>query len=165
MSGQNMRGCGKFDGLLEDYLGGDLPRLAADRLSAHLGECLDCKQALDDAHLSARLVSVFDPAVEPGPSFTHLVMAQVDGAESQVRQQRSFWRPLEAMAWRLAFSAALVLALLFTYGLRANVPAPEPTVATALGQQSDVFTVPARAVPSSGDQVLMAIAEKHHEQQ
>ena len=167
MSEQNeqkkMDGCEKFEATLEDYASGDLPRRDAQRLTAHLESCHECREALEDARLSARLVTVFSEAVEPGLGFTQRVMAQIHVAEHWVRQQRSFWRPIEAWSWRLAFSAALAIALLFTYGLRSNSPVAAPEPSGVLVPQTDAFAVPISAPPSTGDEVLMAIAEKHHE--
>lgn len=163
---KKMAGCEEFEATLEDYASGDLPRRDAERLTAHLESCLECREALEDARLSGRLVTVFSEAVDPGPGFTRRVMAQIDAAERWVREQRSFWRPIEAWSWRLAFSAALAIALLFTYGLRSNTPAAVPEVpATLAPQTDDVYTVPVSASPSSSDEVLMAIAERHHERQ
>ena len=170
MSEQNepkkMAGCEKFEAALEDYASGDLPRGDAERLSAHLAACRECREALDDARLSGRLVTVFSEVVDPGPGFTRRVMAQIDAAERWVREQRSFWRPIEAWSWRLAFSASLALALLFAYGLStAQSTGTQQTPVTLTPQTDDAFTVPVSASPSSGDEVLMAIAERHHERQ
>lgn len=157
--------CGQSEALLEDYLTGELPRPAAEQLVAHLKECSACREALEEACVSSRLISkVFDAAEEPGPAFTHLVMARVNAAEAWLREQRSFWRPLEAIAWRLAFTAALALVFMFAYGIQMNrtttaAPAPQATLFT---QPADTFNVPT-PVPSSDDDVLMAIVERHHE--
>jgi hypothetical protein len=156
--------CNQSEALLEDYLTGELPRPAADQITAHLGSCASCREALEEARLSSRLIGkVFEPAEEPGPAFTHLVMAKINAAEAWVREQRNFWRPFEVIAWRLAFSAALALVFLFAYGLR-MVPNGAPAVTpTAFAQPTDSFTAPA-AVPSSDGDVLLAIAERRHEQ-
>lgn len=161
-----MTGCEKFEAVLEDYASGDLPSRDAQPLTAHLEACGECREALEDARLSGRLVTVFSEAIDPGPGFTRRVMAQIDAAERWVREQKSFWRPIEAWSWRLALSASLALALLFTYGLRSNAPAAVPEVpATLAPQTDDAYTVPVSASPSSSDEVLMAIAERHHERQ
>jgi len=160
---KKMAGCEKFEAALEDYASGELPRHDAERLTAHLEICLECREALEDARLSGRLVAVFSEAADPGPGFTRRVMAQIDAAERWVREQKSFWRPIEAWSWRLALSASLALALLFTYGLRNNTPAGVPEPSGVLVPQSDAFAGPISAPPSTGDEVLMAIAEKHHE--
>ncbi|MGH9782109.1 MAG: anti-sigma factor family protein, partial [Candidatus Acidiferrales bacterium] len=138
MSEQKMAGCEKFEAALEDYIGGELPRREAERLSAHLDGCRECREALEDARLAGRLVAVFDEADDPGPAFTRRVMAQIDAAERWVREQRTFWRPIEVWSWRLAFSAALAIALLFAYDLKtASVP-PAAATQTVSVQQTDV---------------------------
>lgn len=157
--------CGQSEAVLEDYLTGELPRPAAEQLVAHLKECSACREALEEARVSSRLVAkVFDAAEEPGPAFTHLVMARVNAAEAWLREQRSFWRPLEAIAWRLAFTAALALVFMFAYGLQLGSPnAQVPVITpTAFAQPAESFSSPSQ-VPSSDDEVLMAIAERHHE--
>ena len=160
---KKMAGCEKFEAWLEDYSSGELPRRDAKRLTVHLESCHECREALEDARLSARLVAVFSEAADPGPGFTQRVMAQIHVAERWVREQRSFWRPIEAWSWRLALSASLALALLFSYGLRSNTPVAAPEPSGVLVPQTDAFAVPISAPPSTGDEVLMAIAEKHHE--
>jgi hypothetical protein len=165
MSEQNKIDCKKLEVLLEDYLGGALSRPLAENLAAHLESCSDCRAALDDARLSSRLAGVFEEAGDPGPAFTRGVMARIGVAERWVREQASFWHPIETLAWRLAFSAALALVLLFTYDLRAGNPPAPPTETTALAHQTDVVTIPVSSPPSGGDQVLLAIAEKYHERQ
>jgi anti-sigma factor RsiW len=156
--------CKQSEAVLEDYLAGELSRPAAEQLLAHLSECSACREALEEARLSSRLISkVFEPAEEPGPAFTHLVMAKINAAEAWMREQRNFWRPFEAIAWRLAFSAALALMLLFAYGMQfSNTSATAAPTPTAFAQPTDRFTSPS-AVPSSDDEVLLAIAERHHE--
>jgi len=161
---QKTAGCEKFEAALEDYASGELPRRDARRLTAHLESCFQCREALEDARLAGRLVTVFDGAAEPGPAFTQRVMAQIDSAERWVREQTSFWRPIEAWSWRLAFSAALAIALLFAYDLKTASVASTPATQTVSAQQTDVFIVPVSASSSSGDEVLMAIDKKHHDQ-
>lgn len=161
---KKMASCEKFEVWLEDYSSGELPRRDAKRLTVHLESCHECREALEDARLAGRLATVFDGAAEPGPAFTQRVMAQIHVAEHWVREQRSFWRPIEAWSWRLAFSAALALALLFAYDLKTASIVPTPATQTVSAQQTDVFTVPVSASSSSGDEVLMAIEQKHHDQ-
>src|SRR6185437_12026601 len=58
--------CEKFEALIEDYLSGELPRAKAEQLTAHFDACGNCRKALDDARISARLVSAFEPVPDPG---------------------------------------------------------------------------------------------------
>lgn len=155
------RDCKKLEPFLDDYLQGELPRAMTDRVGSHLETCGDCREALDDLRVSSKLVTgAFEEASDPGAGFARLVMARINAAEQWVEQQTSFWRPFEAIAWRLTFSAALLLAFLFAYGIRVN---SQPSVTSMAAQQPDIFTVPVSTVPSNSDEVLMAIAERHHE--
>lgn len=164
---ENVSGCKTSEALLEDYISGELTRAEAEQLAAHAEACAECREALQEARMSARLVrGAIEPAEEPGPAFTHLVMAKINAAEAWMREQRDFWRPFERLAWRLAFTAALALVFLFAYGLELNKAgtasaAPTPT---AFAQPAETFTTPP-AVPSSADDVLVAMVEKGHEQQ
>lgn len=164
-SGKN---CYQFEPFLDDYLRGELARDAAQRLAAHLESCSECREALDDLRISAKLVNAaFEQASDPGPGFVRKVMAQIDRAEGWVQGQRAFWRPFEAVAWRMAFSAALALAFLFAYGFRNGpiVTSEEPPA--VLVPQTDAFAQPLPFSPSisNSNEVLMAIAERRHEQQ
>src|SRR5487761_939866 len=163
MSQQKKIGCEKFEALLEDYASGELPHPEAGRLTTHLANCQECREALDDARLAGRLVTVFEETGDPGAMFTRRVMSQIESAERWMREQKSFWRPIEALSRRLAFSAALALALLFTYSFRTPSPVAAPAASAVFVPQTDAFAAPISAPPSTGDEVLMAIAEKHHE--
>ncbi|MFZ0640452.1 MAG: zf-HC2 domain-containing protein [Candidatus Acidiferrales bacterium] len=162
--GHKNEDCGKLEPLLDDYLHGELPRATADRLAAHLNTCGNCREALDDLSISAKLVgAAFERTEDPGPGFVRLVMARINVAEQWLQEQKSFWRPFEALVWRLAFSAALVLVFLFAYGVRISSEPPEASPTTVFSQQRDIFTVPAQPTPSNGDEILMAVAEHRHE--
>lgn len=163
--GQNStQECQKLEPLLDDYLHGDLPRTTAEQLTAHLAACGNCREALDDLRISARLVSAaLEQNPDPGPGFARLVMARINTAENWLQGQRAFWRPFEAVAWRLAFTAALALVFLFAYGVRVASQAPPVAVSTASVQQRDILTVPASVTSSNSDEILMAVAERRHE--
>lgn len=167
--GQNVsQECQKLEPLLDDYLRGELPRPTAERLAAHLAACGDCRDALDDLRVSARLLTgVFEQSADPGPGFARVVMARINTAENWLQGQRAFWRPFEAVAWRLAFSAALALAFLFAYGFRNASVANQTAAPPILASQSEAFVRPASfsPTPSNGNEVLMAIAERRHGQQ
>lgn len=163
ISEQNNHHCEKFEPLLEDYLSGELPRSEAERLTAHLDACGNCRTALDDARISVRLISAFEPVADPGPGFARVVMARINVAERWIKEQRSFWRPFEALAWRLAFTAVLALAFLFAYGIRVGDQTSAPAATAISAQQQDIFTFPVSTAPSNSDEVLVAIAEHHRE--
>lgn len=166
--GQSSQECQKLEPLLDDYLHGELPRATAEQLAAHLVACDDCREALDDLRISAKLVSgAFEQCADPGSGFARLVMARINTAENWLQGQRAFWRPFEAVAWRLAFSAALALAFLFAYGFRNGPVVNQTATPPILSSQSEAFVRPASfsPAPSNGNEVLMAIAERHHGQQ
>lgn len=155
--------CTELELLFDDYLHGELPRPAAEQLAAHLESCADCRFALDDLRVSAKLVgAAFEPIEDPGLSFARMVMARIDVADHGIQGQKSFWRPFEALAWRLAFSAALVLAFLFAYGIQINSEVPATPSAVSI-QQRDIIAVPVSTATSNGDEILMAAAEHRHE--
>ena len=160
------KGCRKFESLLEDYLTGNLPKFAAEEVTHHLEHCEDCSQVLEEARLSSRLIApLFEAAEEPGPAFTRRVMSKIDSAEQWIEVQKNFWRPLEALAWRLAFTASLALVFLFVYGMRMNASHNLAVVPSDTSlQTSDVIVVPAAVSPSTGDDVLLAIADKHYDE-
>lgn len=162
------RDCKKFEPLFDDYLRGGIPRSSAELLDSHLESCANCREALDDLRISARLVrEAFEPALDPGPGFARTVMARINTAEQWIQEQASFWRPIEALSLRLVFSAALALIFLFAYGLRVrNTPVTAPPGASAIFVQQPETFQPASfsPSPSNNDEVLMAIAERHHEQ-
>lgn len=163
----NRQECQKLEPFLDDYLRGELPRATAEPLAAHLAACGDCREALEDLRISARLLGgAFEQGTDPGPGFARLVMARINTAENWLQGQRAFWRPFEAVAWRLAFSAALALAFLFAYGLRGGAPSPA-TSSPVLVPQADAFvqSTSFSPAPSNSDEVLMAIAERRHAQQ
>ena len=163
--GQN---CNHFEPLLEDYVHGELPREFAQRLAAHLEACSDCRDALDDLRISAKLVNAaFEQTSDPGPSFARMVMARINTTQHWFQEQRSFWRPFEVIAWRLAFSAALALAFLFAYGFRNGPIVTWEEPPAVLVPQTDAFAQPVPFSPSTSNssEVLMAIAERRHEQQ
>ncbi len=163
------RDCKKFEPLLDEYLRGRVPSSVAESVDSHVESCANCREVLSDLHISARLVSgAFEPAADPGSGFARMVMARINTAEDWIQQQVSFWRPIEALSLRIVFSAALVLIFLFAYGLQVrNAPvAPQSSEAPSIFvSQSEAFqTASFSPSPSNDNEVLMAIAERHHEQ-
>ena len=163
--------CEKLEPLLDDYLHGELPRARAERLTAHLEACGDCREALEDLRISAKLVgAAFEHTDDLGPVFVRSLMARINTAEQWLQEQRSFWRPIEALSLRLVFSAAVVLAFLFAYGLRAThgtAPSAPSEPSAIFNPQTDAFVQPASfsPSPSNSNEVLVAIAERRHGQQ
>ncbi len=162
------RDCKKFEPLLDDYLRGRVPPSVAESVDSHVESCANCREALSDLHISTRLVNgAFEPVPDPGPGFARLVMARINTAEEWIQEQISFWRPIEALSLRIVFSAALVLIFLFAYSLQVrNAPVALQSEPSAIfSQQTETFqTASFSPSPSNNDDVLVAIAERHHEQ-
>lgn len=160
--------CKKLEPLLDDYLRGRVPPSVADSVDLHVESCANCREALEDLRISSRLVSgTFEAAADPGTAFARMVMARINTAEDWIQEQVSFWRPIEALSLRLVFSAALVLIFLFAYGLgvRDTPAAPQPETSVIFVQQPEAFQPASFSPsPSNNDEVLVAIAERHHEQ-
>ena len=106
--------CQEYEAALEDHLNGDLGGPEAAALSEHLKTCPGCRAALDEAVLSARLLRIAEPAGDPGPGFSHLVMARIR-AELHLNEGKSIWQSFVSVAWRFAATAAFALVLLVTF--------------------------------------------------
>jgi anti-sigma factor RsiW len=156
------RGCADFRTLLEGFSRGELTRESTAAIERHVAECVWCRESVNDAKAcSAMMRDGYPPIPEPGPRFTQEVMAQVREMEECRGRERIAWRPLQLLAGRLALSAALALGVLLAYVFRPGFALPP----TALGGTLSVTTeIVGDAVqqPASGDDVLLAIAERDH---
>lgn len=151
--------CGEWEALLEDFLDGALSRHAADQVSAHLARCAACREALDAARAGARLLRAgCEPAEDPGPVFARRVMALIREEETQGSR---FLKPLESLAWRLALSASLAVALLIGYGLRPRIGAQTVVTSARQARSEEIFPDPDQQ-PASRDEVLLEIAQTNH---
>ncbi len=153
--------CPDFVALLEDYLGGELTGRAAHDVENHLETCAACRQAVELARIGAQLLRTGPrPMGEPGPAFASQVMARIRAEEEQRSAREDwFWRPLEALAWRMTLSAALALTLLVAYGLKTR-PAPPAFTTTSQLQTGSLFESVQQ--PSTGDDVLLSLAESQN---
>src|SRR5208282_1811314 len=100
----NYAACTQCEAMLEDQLQGTLRGPEAAMLAEHLVSCAGCRAALDDAAVSARLLAIAEPAVDPGAGFSRIVMARIR-QELQTSERKSIWRPVVSVAWRFAASA------------------------------------------------------------
>jgi anti-sigma factor RsiW len=152
--------CPEHEALWEDYIGGDLSSADAGRAEEHLGGCAACREALEMAAASRRLLRTVEPAEDPGPGFARLVMARIHTAQQERSSERAgFWQPFVWLGWRFAVTATLALGLLVTYDARQ----PQPDVASARPIVRDLFSPdPARTLPVSGDETLMMVADTSH---
>ena len=158
-SGHDWTACSENEALLEDYASGQLNAGAAGRLMAHLDLCSGCREAFEEARLSAQLIrDNCAPQADPGAGFARRVMAAIREEAARRAQAGGFWHPLEVLAMRLAVTAALALAFLVGYGLRPTFP-PSTAEVVLQPEVRELFPAPARA-PASGDEVLMTIADR-----
>jgi predicted anti-sigma-YlaC factor YlaD len=151
--------CKEYESLLEDHLEGYLNPVSQARVTAHLAACPSCHEAFADAQAGVQLLRLGHEATpDPGAFFAGRVMAAIR-AEEKLRAG-SFWRPLEALAWRFSLSAALALVLMTGY----EVIAPAQLQTALSIRQAEVrelFPDPVQQ-PTGRDDVLLAIAEKNH---
>src|SRR5271169_113738 len=108
--------CTEFEAALEDHLQGSLRGPEAASFAEHLRSCVGCRAALEDAAGSARLLAIVEPATDPGPGFSRIVMARIR-QQLQSNEGKSIWRPFVSVAWRVAASAALALVLMGSFEL------------------------------------------------
>ncbi|MFZ0521047.1 MAG: zf-HC2 domain-containing protein [Candidatus Acidiferrales bacterium] len=152
--------CQEYEAVLEDHVNGDLGGPEAAALSEHLKTCSGCRAALDEAVLSARLLRVAEPAADPGPGFSHLVMARIR-AELHPNEAKSVWQSFVSLSWRFAAMAAFALVLLVTFDFsRHNQFQADPSLMAA--NTLPELVPDHRSVPASADDVLLMMAETNH---
>jgi predicted anti-sigma-YlaC factor YlaD len=152
--------CSQYEAVLEDHLHGDLGGREATELAEHLKTCSGCRAALDEAVLSARLLRVAEPAADPGPGFSHVVMARIR-AELHLNEAKSVWQPFVSLAWRFAATAAVALVILvsFDMGRHSQIRQDESLLAT---NRLPELVPDQSSVPTSSDDVLLLMAETNH---
>jgi len=149
-------GCRRYQADLEDALLGGSARIEpGSALELHLGQCALCREALDNGMLAGRLMRLGDAAVQPSEAFVTRVMASIRDASSSV--PAAIWRPLELLASRVAFVAAIVLLMLSVY-LREFAPPRTASVANTATEIGAGLPEPP-AAPATEDDVLISLAE------
>src|ERR1700683_353378 len=94
------RVCEGYEPLLQDYLDGELKGANLEITETHVRSCRACGHAVALARQGSTLLSLANvPVDDPGPFFTHRVMAAVR-AMANSENELSFWRPLELLAMR-----------------------------------------------------------------
>ncbi len=149
-------GCREYrDRLAAGLTASGTPAPAVDAgLREHLGECAQCREAVETAVLASQLVRNAQPPVRTSEAFVTRVMAAV---REQEFTPAAIWRPVELLASRFALVAAVVLLGLSMY-LAEFAPSRE-TVAVA-GQTEIGAGMPERPeLPANEDEILMSLAE------
>ncbi len=155
--------CQEYEPALEDHLNGDLGGPEAAELAQHLKTCSGCRAALDEAVLSARLLRVAESTADPGPGFSHLVMARIR-AELRLTEGRSAWQAVVSLSWRFAATAAFALVLLVTFDVSHHDQFQQDQSLVASNKLPEL--VPEHSsVPASADDVLLMMAETNHGKQ
>ena len=161
-SGLRSAACPEYEALLEDYIGGELDGATAERVAAHRRGCASCREALERASAAARLLCVAAALPEASPSFARTVMARIHLAEDDRAARVRFWQPFVSLGWRFAATATLAVAILLAYTARWGGEPQPNLVAVRPTEARDLFSPEPARVPSSGDEVLMMVAENNH---
>ncbi len=151
---------------MEDYLAGALENGASRKVAEHLKSCAGCTRALDDAAAVSEMLREVQRAADPGPSFTHMVMARVRTAESESRT--SFWEPFVSLAWKFATTAALALVVMLAYAVHGTASGSNPnTVATVApqGEVQQLLTAGQSMVPATRSDLVRMVTESDDAEQ
>jgi predicted anti-sigma-YlaC factor YlaD len=150
--------CQKFESRFEDYLGG-----APDmELQVHLGQCGECRAALEDSRLAGELLrEVWEPASEPSRAFLANAMARIRQEEVRAKSPAAFWAPLEFLASRVSLTAAVLLLALSVYLVEF---APRRSVAMgSIRTELNATDFPQPpSDPVSNEEVLQSLAERNN---
>jgi hypothetical protein len=154
--------CEVYEVLLEDSVEGHLEGADVQSLAAHVNGCASCRTALEEARESARLLRRAEPTPDPGPAFTHMVMARI--RTELPSEERGLWRLVAAFARPFALTATLALGLMLAYSAyRAPGPNSDTAIPT-LADTRELISDPA-APPATPDDTLLMVAETPHGQQ
>jgi Putative zinc-finger len=158
--------CCQYEAKLEDSLNRQLSGPDARQVTEHLGSCAACRRALEDAVASVRLLGLAEAAADPGPGFARIVMARIRSEREASVEAKGLWQPFVSLAWRLAATATLALAMMMTYDYAWHARTPEPNMASVRASETrDLFTTDADRVPVNRDDVLLMVAEANHGKQ
>jgi anti-sigma-K factor RskA len=155
--------CRNYEAVLEDYIGGALGTADAKIAEQHWQNCASCRDALEQAEASVRMLRLAGPSDGPGPAFARTVMARIrSGEQDRLIERAGFWQPLVRLGWQFAAVATIVLGVLVSYdagwGRRT-----QPNIASArLIGVSDLFAPDPANPPANRDEVLMMVAETNH---
>jgi len=146
--------------LLEDYVGGPeasgLSTAEREQVRAHLAVCAACREEVEAARAGRELFrAAFAPTDEPtsvlAGAFWFRVRAGIRTAVDQ-EGRGDFWNSLELLARRLAWTAALAVALLAGYAT-----ITWQTVDAERTESREIFPEPAQQ-PSNQEEVLLTLA-------
>jgi anti-sigma factor RsiW len=152
--------CEGFEALLEDSIEGVLSGEEAKKLQQHLSSCGACREALEEARLSQRLLQWGEPAAEASPGFARVVMARIREAEAR-NEPPGIMPALVAFASRLAITATLALGVMVAY-TRVAPPAENPQMATMTAEDhASLFSDPVQQASSVDDFFALSASTSH----
>jgi len=154
--------CREYEAALEDYVNGEFANSETAKLKEHLKACSGCTEALAEAQVAARLLRAGEPTADPGPGFARVTMARIRG-EMETLEEKSIWRPVVALAWKLSATAALALVLLVTFDVkqRNNRLDQDELAIMAANEAPELLSDEGRQ-PSNRDEMLILMAEEGH---
>jgi hypothetical protein len=155
--------CPQYEAALEDQLQGTLRGPEAVMLTEHLASCAGCRAVLEDAAMSARLLAIAEPSPDPGAGFSRIVMARIR-QELLTSESKSIWRPVVAVAWRFAASAAFALVLLASFDLGRHSQFVSDQSVMAENRMPEIVSEPP-TLPANRDDVLLLMADTSHGKQ
>jgi predicted anti-sigma-YlaC factor YlaD len=157
--------CLQFEALLEDHLDSGLNSADTKRAEDHMKDCAVCRQAFENAQLSARIFRAAAPVQATADAgFARMVMTRVRMAESEMTAERAgFWQSLVTLGWRFAATAALALVVLVAYDAGSARHAQPIQLAVRPIQATDfLFASDPAQPPANRDEVLIMVAENGH---
>ena len=159
----NYAACSQYEAMLEDQLQGVLRGPEAAMLAEHLATCAECRGALEDAAVSARLLAIAEPARDPGAGFSRIVMARIR-QELQTSEIKSIWRPVISVAWRFAATAAFALVMLVSFDLGRHSQLVSDQAIVAENRMPEIVQ-DRPSLPADRDDVLLMMADTSHGKQ
>jgi anti-sigma factor RsiW len=120
--------CRMFEPLIALYVEGDLPERDTARVDAHLAQCADCREILEDLRASqAAVKQLGSEAVDAA-----LLSTVRTGVLSRIGEPGPWWRWTAGLAMTLALIAAFVMA----HPKRVREPHPAPIAQAPLAPQT-----------------------------
>lgn len=160
-----MSACRKYEAQLEDYFEGKLEAAQAAEVDAHLRSCAACREAVEVAREASGLLrAAIAPAPDPGAAFwanlrTAIALAEAERESASLRAE-DFWRSLEFLARRFAWSTALAVVVLTGY-LAGFDAIHEERNGSAQAEIREVFAEPVN-VPANNEEVLLTLVSREN---
>ena len=163
---QEAKACKEFEARLEDALGRGVELQASaetvgvlrdTELATHVEKCAGCREAFRAAReAQALLQSGLEATGGAHPALLTRVMAVIREKETAPGMGSELWRPIELLARRLVWSAALALLVMGAYELGV-LNERTRTEMTSTNELREIFPDPNR-LPLDEDEVVERLA-------